>query len=85
MSNKYDLAIQRKKEIVAKYGGKNLSEKLNISHPAVSKWEVIPQLRAYQIASFGDYKLEKKKGERIKKSDNMKIAKIEKKLNKQAF
>ena len=34
---------------------------------------------------FGDYKLEKKKGERIKKSDNMKIAKIEKKLNKQAF
>ena len=31
MINKYDLAIQRKKEIVAKYGGKNLSEKLNIS------------------------------------------------------
>ena len=58
MINKYDLAIQRKKEIVAKYGGKNLSEMLNISHPAVSKWEVIPQLRAYQIASFGDYKLE---------------------------
>ncbi len=34
---------------------------------------------------LGDYKLEKKKGERIKKSDNMKIAEIEKKLNKQAF
>ena len=34
---------------------------------------------------LGDYKLEKKKGEKIKKSDNMKIAKIEKKLNRQAF
>jgi hypothetical protein len=56
MSN-YELAIQRKKEIVSKYGGKNLSEKLNISHPAVSKWEVIPQLRAYQIATFGDFEL----------------------------
>ncbi|MGB0689033.1 MAG: Cro/CI family transcriptional regulator, partial [Paracoccaceae bacterium] len=36
-------------------GGKNLSRLLKISHPAVSKWEVIPQLRAFQIASFGDY------------------------------
>ena len=34
---------------------------------------------------LGDYKIEKKKGEKIKKSDNMKIAKIEKKLNRQAF
>tara|TARA_A100001011_G_scaffold180236_1_gene189084 strand:- start:477 stop:674 length:198 start_codon:yes stop_codon:yes gene_type:complete len=52
----YDLAIERKQEVITKYGGgKNLSRLLKISHPAVSKWEVIPQLRAFQIANFGDY------------------------------
>jgi|TARA_R100000084_G_C4528192_1_gene89947 hypothetical protein len=52
----YELAIERKQEVITKYGGgKNLSRLLKISHPAVSKWEVIPQLRAFQIASFGDY------------------------------
>ena len=56
--NKYELAIERKNEIVAKYGGKNLSTMLNISHPAVSKWEVVPPLRAYQIANFGDFQLD---------------------------
>jgi len=30
---------------------------LNISHPAVSKWQVVPQLRAYQIADLGDFDL----------------------------
>lgn len=34
---------------------------------------------------LGDYKIEKKKGEKLKKSDNMKISEIEKKLNRQAF
>ena len=56
--NKYELAIERKNEIVAKYGGKNLSTMLNISHPAVSKWEVVPPLRAFQIANFGDFQLD---------------------------
>ena len=56
--NKYELAKERKKEIVAKYGGRNLSVLLKISHPAVSKWEVIPPLRAFQIANFGDFNLE---------------------------
>ena len=56
--NKYELAKERKKEIVAKYGGKNLSVLLNISHPAVSKWEVVPPLRAFQIANFGDFQLD---------------------------
>lgn len=52
----YELAIERKQEVIIKYGGgKNLSRLLKISHPAVSKWEVIPQLRAFQIANFGDY------------------------------
>ena len=52
----YELAIERKQEVSTKYGGgKNLSRLLKISHPAVSKWEVIPQLRAFQIANFGDY------------------------------
>ena len=49
------LAKERKKEIVNKYGGKNLSRMLGISHPAVSKWQVIPPFRAYQIAQLGDY------------------------------
>ena len=52
----YEIAIERKQEVITKYGGgKNLSRLLKISHPAVSKWEVIPQLRAFQIANFGDY------------------------------
>ena len=36
--NLYELAKERKKEVVTKYGGRNLSRMLNISHPAVSKW-----------------------------------------------
>ena len=52
----YELAIERKQEIITKYGGgKNLSRLLKISHPAVSKWQVIPPFRAYQIAQLGDY------------------------------
>ena len=58
MKNKYQLAINRKKEIVSKYGGKNLSRKLRISHPAVSKWKVVPPYRAIQIAKIGDYSQE---------------------------
>ena len=54
----YELAKERKIEIVGKYGGRNLARILNISHPAVSKWEVIPQLRAYQIATLGEYNLD---------------------------
>ena len=58
MKNKYQLAVDRKKEIVSKYGGKNLSRKLRISHPAVSKWKVIPPYRSIQIAKIGDYSQE---------------------------
>jgi len=58
MKNKYQLAVDRKKEIVSKYGGKNLSIKLRISHPAVSKWKVIPPYRAIQIAKIGDFSQE---------------------------
>jgi len=58
MKNKYQLAIDRKKEVVSKYGGKNLSIKLRISHPAVSKWKVIPPYRAIQISKIGDYSQE---------------------------
>lgn len=52
------LAEKRKVEIVSKYGGKNLSRMLGISHPAVSKWKVIPPFRAFQIAKLGDYSIE---------------------------
>ena len=55
MIEKVGLAKERKKEIINKYGGKNLSRMLGISHPAVSKWQVIPPFRAYQIAQLGDY------------------------------
>jgi|TARA_R100001463_G_scaffold15384_2_gene40230 hypothetical protein len=58
MMNLYELAKERKKEVVTKYGGRNLSRMLNISHPAVSKWQVIPPLRAYQIADIGDFELD---------------------------
>ena len=56
--NLYELAKEHKKEVVTKYGGRNLSRMLNISHPAVSKWQVIPPLRAYQIADIGDFELD---------------------------
>ena len=52
------IAMERKKEIVNQYGGKNLSRMLGISHPAVSKWKVIPPFRAYQIAKLGDFDIE---------------------------
>jgi DNA-binding transcriptional regulator YdaS (Cro superfamily) len=57
-NNNKTLAEKRKQEIVAKYGGKNLSKMLGISHPAVSKWRVVPPFRAYQIAKLGDFKIE---------------------------
>ena len=50
MANSYKLAVERKREVVNTYGGKKLSKMLGISHPAVSKWKVIPPFRAYQIA-----------------------------------
>ena len=53
-----ELAQKRKKEVIAKYGGKNLSRMLGISHPAVSKWKVIPPFRAFQIAKLGDFDIE---------------------------
>jgi len=53
-NTKYKLAVDRKKEVVSKYGGKNLSKRLRISHPAVSKWKVIPPFRAIQISKLGD-------------------------------
>jgi hypothetical protein len=58
MSLLYELAKERKTEIIGKYGGRNLARLLNISHPAVSKWQVIPPLRAYQIADLGDFDLD---------------------------
>jgi|TARA_R110000751_G_scaffold28979_2_gene75057 hypothetical protein len=54
----FEIAKQRKKEIVNTYGGKKLSKMLHISHPAVSKWKVIPPFRAYQIAKLGDFDIE---------------------------
>ena len=54
----YDLGIERKKEIVAKYGGGiGLATMLNISPAAVSKWKLIPPYRAYQISQYGDFKM----------------------------
>jgi len=52
------LALERKKEVVNQYGGKNLARMLGISHPAVSKWKVIPPFRAFQIAKLGDFDIE---------------------------
>jgi len=57
MSN-LELAKKRKQEVINKYGGKNLSRMLGISHPAVSKWKVIPPFRAFQIAKLGDFDIE---------------------------
>tara|TARA_R110000751_G_scaffold10516_1_gene38334 strand:- start:228 stop:464 length:237 start_codon:yes stop_codon:yes gene_type:complete len=61
--NSYDsfkekLAMKRKIEVVNKYGGKRLSEILKISHPAISKWKVVPPYRAFQISQLGDFRME---------------------------
>ena len=58
MANSYKLAVERKREVMNTYGGKKLSKMLGISHPAVSKWKVIPPFRAYQIAKLGDFDIE---------------------------
>ena len=58
MANPYKLAVERKREVINTYGGKKLSKMLGISHPAVSKWKVIPPFRAYQIAKLGDFDIE---------------------------
>ena len=58
MANSYKLAVERKREVINTYGGKKLSKMLGISHPAVSKWKVIPPFRAYQIAKLGDFDIE---------------------------
>jgi len=52
------LAEQRRDEVVTKYGGRNLARLLGISHPAVSKWKVIPPFRAFQIEILGEFKME---------------------------
>ena len=52
---RYQLAVKRKNEIVNMYGGKRLAEILGISHPAVSKLELISPFIAYQIALIGDF------------------------------
>ena len=58
MANSYKLAVERKREVINTYGGKKLSKMLGISHPAVSKWKVIPPYRAIQIAKLGDFSQE---------------------------
>ena len=58
MANTFKIAQERKREVVNTYGGKKLSKMLGISHPAVSKWKVIPPFRAYQIAKLGDFDIE---------------------------
>ena len=58
MANSYKLAVERKRAVINTYGGKKLSKMLGISHPAVSKWKVIPPFRAYQIAKLGDFDIE---------------------------
>ena len=54
----YQLAVERKREVINQYGGKNLAKMLNISLPAVSKWKVIPPFRAFQIAKLGEFDIE---------------------------
>ena len=56
--NNLKIAQERKKEVVNQYGGKNLARMLGISHPAVSKWKVIPPFRAFQIAKLGGFDIE---------------------------
>ena len=58
MTKEFKIAQERKREVVNTYGGKKLSKMLGISHPAVSKWKVIPPFRAYQIAILGDFDIE---------------------------
>ena len=58
MASTFKIAQERKREGVNTYGGKKLSKMLGISHPAVSKWKVIPPFRAYQIAKLGDFDIE---------------------------
>ena len=58
MTKDFKIAQARKKEVINTYGGKKLSKMLGISHPAVSKWKVIPPFRAYQIAKLGDFDIE---------------------------
>ena len=58
MANLFKIAQERKREVINTYGGKKLSKMLGISHPAVSKWKVIPPFRAYQIAKLGDFDIE---------------------------
>tara|TARA_E500000331_G_scaffold271506_1_gene263243 strand:+ start:344 stop:556 length:213 start_codon:yes stop_codon:yes gene_type:complete len=58
MASTFKIAQERKREVVNTYGGKKLSKMLGISHPAVSKWKVIPPFRAYQIAKLGDFDIE---------------------------
>jgi len=56
-----------KKDVIEYFGGTmKTAEKLNIKHPAVSKWgKHIPELRAYQI--------EKLTGGQLKAGDYSKI------------
>ena len=58
MSKDFKIAQERKKEVINTYGGKKLSKMLGISHPAVSKWKVIPPFRAIQISKLGDFQAE---------------------------
>jgi DNA-binding transcriptional regulator YdaS (Cro superfamily) len=58
MTKDFKIAQARKKEVINTYGGKKLSKMLGISHPAVSKWKVIPPFRAYQISKLGDFDME---------------------------
>ena len=58
MTKDFKIAQARKKEEINTYGGKKLSKMLGISHPAVSKWKVIPPFRAYQISKLGDFDME---------------------------
>ena len=51
-----NIAFEKKKEVIAKYGGgKKVAEMLGISPPAVSKWDLIPPYRAFQISQYGDF------------------------------
>jgi len=55
-TNMTELSNMRMDEVICEYlGGGNLARKLNISHPAISKWNKIPAFRAYQISKFGDF------------------------------
>ena len=58
MTKDFKIAQARKKEVINTYGGKKLSKMLGISHPAVSKWKVIPPFRAIQISKLGDFQAE---------------------------